>query len=412
MRALPSLFIAFLLHPFLGFYLALKSKKKFSINWGVYLLSFWLGFTFTLPNGGNSDVLRYYHDYELEYVNKAPKLSDLFLSFQSGEEGYDLFKSITMYALSSLGLSFEFFLGLMGMLFAFFYMRLFWILYDTSVIKTTPVFIFLAFALSVIPIWYGINNIRFTLISVIISLFIIEPKNKLYLVWMLLSPLIHYGAFLVLVLIFAFWLSHRFLTIPILLITFLVLNILPTNQLLGGLNTVSVLPEFYKEGSDKYTSGEIVDEKKQLLIESTSALSFHTYFMIYGYKIIFYVLPVIIAMLYIFSRGMIKDTKIVKIILFLGCFVTVLTYFPSFGRYRYFIVIPSVFVLLNHYQAIRSNKYLKWPMLFCSIVALLYFIVKARTLLDNMSIEAVMGSILYTWPTTLESRTALIEFIK
>ena len=103
---------------------------------------------------------------------------------------------------------------------------------------------------------------------------------------------------------------------------------------------------------------------------------------------------------------------IVKWSLFFGCFVTLVATLPSFGRFKFFVAYANILAFAYLYKEKARFFKKSIPIKILAFFALLYNIVKFRTLFDYMSVEFFTTNIFTFYFFDLPYRTALIELLK
>lgn len=407
--------LLYLLSPLLGFILSFKSNNRELLRYNITLFSIWIGFTFSVITGSNSDVIRYFENYKhFEYNNHS--IEWLFNQMYVTDGYFDIFSVLTTFIFTKLGFDFEIYLGFLGLIFSVFYSKFIIQLLDLGGKFSVAKKIVFLFALVVIPVWYGINNIRFMLATMIVVTSLYELSNgkniKKNFLLICLTPLIHFSVFWVPIIVFLVTKFPKYINLKILLYSFIVLAILPMNSIVMNTTLSNFVPTLYEERASSYVDLENISRRTEVISESSKSLSFHAKFLRWPYEFVFFVIPVILGLSFTRTRKIIStdDLILLKWILLFGSIIAVVGFLPSFGRFRAFVILPSILLLFKHWDLVlKSFK----PIVYILVLMMiLYSFVKLRTALDCFSITTILGNPISLLLTNFENRTALIELIK
>jgi hypothetical protein len=405
----------YVLSPFLAFLFSFTGKDRKLIKYSIALFSIWIGLSVSIASGSNGDILRYQESYEFFRLNTYSigwLLDQMYVT-----DGYsDVFAIFTTFIFVNLGFKFEIYLGFLGLIFSIFYSKFIFQLLDVSGKMAIHKKVIFIFALLVIPVWYGINNIRFTLVTMIFVTSIydlaIHKNTRINILLICLTPLIHFSVYWVPMLIFVIFKLSNFLNPKILLFAFIVLAILPSNFIINSVNLSSYIPSIHEDRSSAYVDTDNISNKIEKLTEASESLSFHAKFLSWPYNTIFYVLPIILGLTLIGKNSRIEkeDLILLKWILLFGSIAAILSAFPSGGRFKAFVILPAIIMLFRHWGLVL--KHYRPVILILVFMMILYNIVKLRTALDSFSVTTIIGNPIMLFYTDIESRTSLIDIIK
>jgi hypothetical protein len=177
-------------------------------------------------------------------------------------------------------------------------------------------------------------------------------------------------------------------------------------------NLSSYIPSLYEDRASNYVDPESIIEKQELTSENSKSLSFHAQFLRWPYSGIFHILPIILGLTLIKNNQIISssDLLLLKLILLFGSLIALLSFLPSFGRFKAFIILPSILLLFNHWSIVMKS--FRPVVITLVFMMMLYSFVKLRTALDAFSLTTILGNPISLFITDIDSRTSLIDFIK
>jgi len=392
--------LLFLLSPAIALFAAFKNSMSASSYNVIWFFSGFMGLTFAgYGSDYTSDLTRYLEEFNLW------KIEDRGLSYLINnsyvEYGYqDIFFPFISLISAKIGLPDIAFLGLIGLIFGFFYSRVYKILVsDIQFNKDFFLIVLIITFLLIIPIWRGINGIRFSLGAIIFVYLILRSYNTgfNFKTVLLISSLflIHFSMALP---IFAFLL---FLTIKKVLNTshlfFLyIISFFFTSINLDILNESlkNYVPLFLYRKVDAYARESIFDE----IIEETSNTNW--YALVFT-KALFYAISIMVVYIYIKYKDL-KDYNVrfdylIKFTFLFTIIVNLLNFIPSLGRMALISNTLVMYIFIFLISNLKNNsfhlfhlKFLLFPLL------LLYITVQMRIGFDFMSVETIIGNPMIT----------------
>lgn len=388
----------FLISPFITFLFALfNPKDKFSYNI-IWLFTIFFGITYAIDYSSTSDVVSYLEEFNLWKTEGFGIVYLIQNSYGVESDSYkDIFFPLISLFSAKLGLSDILFLGLLGLIFGYFYSRIYKNLIENIVFTNSNFFLLISIVafMLVNPIWRGINGIRFSLAAIIFVYIIMNNYKNGFSVFNLLIVLslflIHFGALFPIGMFFLFYAIHKVLNIKILFFFFLFSFFISTISLDFINSTIEVfLPEFLHSRSDAYLRDSYLVEIEERTVNT------NLYALIF-LKSLFYATGIMIFVIYYNYKKLIdfnpKLSYVIKFSFLFAAIVNMLSFIPSFSRmglisntlilYIFIILVANLPMNLKY---LTLGKFLITPML------LLYIVVQLRIGFDSMSIETVFGN--------------------
>lgn len=406
----------FLISPFVSFSVALMHPNdKFSYNI-IWFFTIFFGLTFAIDYEASYDLVRYLEEFN-SWKGEGKDLNYLIQNSYGVERNShtDIFFPLISLISARLYLSNILFLGFLGLIFGYFYSRIYKNLMDNiSLFKIDFFLIILISTFMLInPIWRGINGIRFSLAAIIFVYIILNNYKKGFTLVNLLKIsslfLIHFSMLFPIVIFFIFHFMHRVLKIEILFFTFLI-SFFMTSINLGELNYMirDFLPDFLHARSDAYLRDSYLTEISEKHAET------NLYALIF-LKSLFYATSLMIFFIFKNFKNLITyDPKLIYIIKFSFLFaaiVNMLSFIPSFSRMGLISNTLILYIFMVMITNITINKnYLMLSKILITPLLVLYVIVQMRIGFDHMSIETILGNPLMALFDL--DNTPLIDLIK
>lgn len=327
--------ISFIIWPFASLFFAFK---KYSIKWSKNILWAFVvfyGYTFVLSND-TMDANRLkskFEFFEYNYLNITGVINYFFLY---NEDGVDILQPIILYLTSLISSDFQVLMGVLALIFGFFYSRNICYLIDkvSPNIKAYNYLLLLLF--SVIIGFWQINGFRFWT-SAHIFFYAVIPfiyENNKKRLWLLPFVLLLHFSFLVpilaLLIFLLFKIRLRFYFL-FYLISFLFNSI--NTETVGNI-IIKLLPSSFHSKIESYTSNEYAAEIA-LSESSTSAFLRSISFIIINiFFIIFY---------YTCLEKLKKNSGLYRLFYFCIIFMTIANFFSLIPSGQRFIFVSALF---------------------------------------------------------------------
>ena len=388
----------FFIFPFLSLFIALRNPNdKFSYNI-IWFFTFFFGLTFAINYDATNDMVRYLQEFNL-WKGEGRGMGYLIENSYGVERtSYkDIFFPFISFVSSKLELTDVLFLGILGFIFGYFYSRIYKNLMENITFYKPSLFLIILICtyMLVIPMWRGINGIRFSLAAIIFIYTLLKDYNKsLSLTSLLIISsliLIHFSMLFPIILFLLFHFFHKLLPIKVLFLIFLI-SFFITTVSLNELNFLiqDILPEFLHSKSDTYL-------RDSYLIEIAERSADTNLYALIFLKSLFYATSIMIFFIFFHYRKLIRYNPrlsyIIKFSFLFAAIINILSFIPSFNRMG---LISNTIVLYIFMVAISNisvqKRYFSISKIILTPMLLLYVIVQMRIGFDHMSIETVIGN--------------------
>jgi hypothetical protein len=401
-------YLFFLLWPFASFIYSLKNYRQKSSRNIVALFIGFMGFTIVI-SGTGFDAYRYAEWFKSFSIGSSG-VGGLFHDLYSDQSKMDIYDSLLMGVVSFFTDNWRIFYATVGLIYGFFYSRNIWYLLDRINWKlrfTTAIFI-IGFGFI-----YGTHSYQFVRFSTAALIFFFGAfpyffegkRNKL--LWVLITPLVHWSFFYPVTLMFAFILLPKKLDVyfSLFVVTtfFIEFELTPVTEFLKN-----ILPS----GGFQEKIGTYGNEGYAETIQD----SFETlnWYIRYRGLMIKYLIIAFTIYLFITERKRLYFNKNYNVLfafsLLLYSVGNVLSVIPSGGR---FIALAQLFLFglfILSLDKIKTTKFLKIILFTSYFILIIYVIVGVRIALDTMGVGTIFGN-----PFTalfLDDTTPIIDYVK
>lgn len=411
-----------LLLPFAGLIYALRNWRQSWAKNAFWLACIYLGSVMIFQPEGTilgvgGDAGRHVLRLMDMFRDSSISIGSILSSYQKNAQVIDLYQPLVTYLVSRFTDNGHVLFAVFALVYGFFYSRNIWyILEKLPNNKLGYLFILVTLYFLVCPIT-GINGARmWTALHVYVygmMPFLLE-KDKSKLLWVLITPLIHFS-FLYVALFGLLWYflpykmkvnSSLFPTIALsFFIVTLFINSISLNAINGMLHEYA--PDVYEE-----RLGEYVDEDYAAGISSMNeqknwyvAMSGNTAHWCYNL--------LLIALLPCLRRNFKNNEGLMHLYvfsLFLGGFANLMALMPSGGRFQLLSQMFKLPLIIMVAMSIPSKDAFRQYVNIGQVFLLLPFIFEIRKLFDFFSITAILGNFItvFFW----ENNVPLIDFIK
>lgn len=406
-------YVLFLIWPLLALIISFKKyRATYSANI-VWLFCIFFGISFSISsNSQKSDITRYLAGFEeLKFGDSdISSITDI-LYVQYGYN--DLYYPFISFFAAKMQLPNSLYLGLLGLVFGYFYSRI----YKYFVEEVDSGFdllltLFLITFLMIVPIWRGINGIRFSLAAVMFVFGVINMyKDKVrvkYLFVLLLTPFVHFSMISI-VLVSGFYLLVRnFMNIKLLFLGYL-LSLMIVEVDLDQLNVLlnAYAPSIFSSKIDAYARSSYIGEIEQRTANTN-------WYALWYFKALNYSIIVLMILIYRNYKSLILFSSNMKFyisyLFFLSIFVNFSSLVPSGGRMSLISIMLTLFFFSILYNRNISNLKKSRLSTLVSPLLLFYILVQLRIGADFISLEALVGNPLVSF-LNLE-KVSIIDVIK
>jgi len=371
-----SRLLFFIIWPFGALLNALHNFRQPYAKTVFWLFCIYYGFVFIYedPSLGKfrADSGSYAHKL-IELHNNPVSFSNLVRSLYKTEEGLlDVYQPLTTWVVSLFTDNPHWLFAVFAAIFGFFYSQNIWVILKRANNKKIDIilFLFILFFALLNPIW-NINGVRMwtaTQIFVYGCLLFFLEQNKKGLIWVILTPLVHFS-FVLPVIVFLFY--H---IIPDYLFIFFVFYIVTSFYNIIDIprlkQYLTVMPDIFQPRVETYLS----EDYYTIVTKANENLSWHVKFAVLSNRIIVY-LWVITCFLIKALRTQHKTLlKLFSFALFFGGFANLADQVPSGGRLitisncLFFVVFILVLIKISGSNRISLFKYISIPFLVFSIL--------------------------------------------
>lgn len=401
-----SVLLVALIFPFFGlFYSFLKRNETWFKNL-LWIFVAYSGFVFIYnPIGGTShDFIRYAEDFQNYAQSDLSFFGIIKNSFVVGGNR-DIFMAILMFTVSRFTANPTIFFGVFALIYGFFYSRNIWYLFNnnnTSNQHSFYITILLLFFMLIVPFW-GLVRIWFAIhVFFYGALPFVYKGDKSKLIWVFLTPLIHFSTMfpLSIFLIFLIFGAKQKVYFIFYIVTLFISEI----DLDFVRNAVSDLFPYLQSTAEVYTSetyAEVVSSRTYVWHFKLATMLVKWYFIVmpiisYFYFTKYFKSNVALNRLFSFSFLLYGASNIFALI-------------PSGGRYvflsRLFMLFAIVLSFLSKNPPSNYKKYMPLSlMLFYPVIF------NVRVGFDYYGLSLFIGNFLTTFFWT--DNIPLIDFIK
>ena len=401
-------YLFFILWPFASFIYSLKNYRQKSSRNIVALFIGFMGFTIVVSETG-FDAYRYIEWFKSISVG-SNGVGYLFHDLYSDQSKMDIYDSLLMGVVSIFTDNWRIFYAAVGLIYGFFYSRNIWYLLDRIDwrLNFTSIIFIIGFGFI-----YGIHSYQFVRFptAALIYFFAVFPYffegKKNQLLWVLITPLMHWSFFYPVTLMFAFILLPKKLDVyfSLFVITtfFVEFELTPITEFLKV-----VLPSAGSEEKVRTYGDEGYAETIQENLETLN-----WYIRDRGLMIKYLIIAFTFYLYFTERKGLFYNKNFKELFAFslLLCSVgNVLSVIPSGGR---FIALAQLFLFglfILSFDKIKTTKTLKIILYPSAFVLIIYVIVGVRIALDTMGIGTIFGnpfSALF-----LDDTTPIIDYVK
>jgi len=407
------IWVIFLISPFLALIESLKMpKENFSYNI-IWLFSAFFGLTFAISSDSKSDIVRYLEEFN-SWKTDGKNLSYLIENSYSKDGYEDIFFPLISMLCGKLGFSNIFFLAFLGLLFGYFYSRVYKAL-TTEIVLKNDFFLFLLITMFLLinPIWRGINGFRFGIASLIFIYIILKGFKKGYstrhFIVMLSLVFIHFSMIFPIGLFLIFFFSNKLLKKEILFIIYSI------SFLFSSVN-LDTLNEILKNYIPSFLIGKVDDYARETYVgEIAETLAQTNWYAIFFIKALFFACSVMLMYIYFRFKDLIKLNPrfdfLIKFLLFFSISVNFTGFIPSMSRMELIsnMLTTFAFIILITKLKIKQTHLLRLKIVIVPML-LVYIVVQLRIGFDFLSTETILGNPLVAM-FNLE-KTPLIDLIK
>jgi hypothetical protein len=404
-------FILFLIWPFFAVTYAVRNYKATWAKDIVWFFVIFYGFTLTLHDTGefSLDANRYKDKFVVMAAQKTDfkTLSDNF--YDEEGQSLDVLETIIIYLISRITNNTHILFAVFGLIFGYFYSRNIWYLIDRSHGKinfaNVPVVITFAF---IVGFW-EINNFRFWTATHIFLYgalpYLLEKKRK-YLIYCLLSGLMHFAYFLPIGVLGVYLItgSRDKIFFFLFIATFFLKEL--------NINRVTVflednLPDIFQPKVKTYTSSNSIEDVRENLLKIT------WYLRLFG-VILKWVVATFLVTVFLTGQNFLSKNKPLKNLFSFTCLLysvaNVISILPSGGRFISLSNLFAVAFIFFYVQHAPRGKAIR-RIIFVAIPALLFYNIMAiRMSLQAMGFFSVFGNPLIS--VFLDADITLIEMVK
>jgi hypothetical protein len=388
--------LIFVCWPLLALTLAIKNfKASYSKNI-VWLFCMFFGLTFGISsNSQKSDIIRYLNEFH-RFKVESKGFAELFGSLYAEGYGFNdiYFPFISMIS-AKLDLPDYVYLAVLGLVFGYFFSRVFAFFAEAAPNKIDffIAVIFLTFFM-VIPIWRGINGVRYSLAAIMFVYVLLSAKkdgwNFKRILILASTALVHFSMIFVVVVIVAYALFNKYVNLNILFITYLgsfFIMEIDLDQLNQMLN--QVVPSFLSGKVDAYARSGYIDE-----IEQRTANT-NWYALLY-FKALNYAVALMIFYIYynrrIWINESVKFHNFFKFILFFSIFVNISNLVPSGGRMSLISIMLTIYFFVELYPLLKFHASTSALKIVTTPLLLFYVLIQLRIGADFISLETLVGN--------------------
>lgn len=393
-----------ILAPFISLLYSYKNKRT---PWMKYV--FWIAFSYTglvfiyNPIGGtNADFIRYAEDF-LYLATNDLSFWDFFNNYNKTGTSFDFAFPLLMYITSFFSDEPKYFFLLVSTIYGFFYSHNLWFVFERLPKKyNIYISILLVLFTLVVPFW-GLARIWLAIQVFIFGIlpFIVD-NDKSKLIWIFLSPLIHFSA------IFALGASIIYLFAPkknVFLLVFFTISILINEVDLNAIrNIIDTYLPYLSDKASSYANEDYAEYRSSQTFSFQVVLA--RYIKQYGIITLSYLV------FYCLRKGYSKNKKAIalfKYSIFMLSASNILALVPSGGRYislSNFILLPSIiFILLN-----IDDKLVKQIYSTLSVVIIFTILFDIRLIIDYYGISLIIGN--FFTGIFLNDNVPLIDYLK
>lgn len=388
-------FLIFLISPLISLLIALRNPKQdFSYN-TIWFFTVFFGLTFAITNDSTSDVVRYLEEFNSWKV-EGKNLSYLFINSYVKDGYEDVFFPLISLVAAKLNFSNVLFLGFLGLIFGYFYSRVYKLLIlEINYKKDFLLFLLLATFLLINPIWRGINGFRFGLASIILVYIILKSFRDKYHIYdiILISSLflIHFSMFLPTAIFLVYYFFGKKLNINFLFYLYIfsfffnAINLDSLNEILKN-----YVPEFLNNKVDSYARESYVDE----ISETTANTNWYAVFFL---KVLFYACSIMLVYIYTRFKDLINSNLrfdfLIKFTFVFSIIVNLTGFIPSLSRMGLISTSLTLYLFILLICNFKINRIHMLRLKFLIIpLLLLYTIVQMRIGFDFISTETIYGN--------------------
>lgn len=352
------IFLIYFFWPFAALILAIKNYKSSWSKNVVWLFVAFFGYVM-VPIGDAFDATREklalieLHQQQLSFSEMKSTL------FSEDSNEVDIVDPIIHYVVSRFTDNCHILFCIYGIIFGFFYSRNIWILINkVSDIKGISIFVILTFA-CIVGYWY-INGFRFwtaTHVFLYGSLLYILEQKKRGLIFIALSPFVHFSFFMpaLLFIVYLFAGERTYLFFILFALSFFIktLNI----ESLGNFLT-DHSPAVFHNKINNYTDQEYVEIVK----DKNESTAWH---VVFSNLFVTWTIVAFISLSFFFSLNKIRENKellsLYSFGLLFGSVANISALIPSGGRFLYLSNLLFIgFIFLHLYHIQLKSYFLLW----------------------------------------------------
>ena len=387
--------VLFLCWPFLAFVIAIKNFNSTYSKNIIWIFCIYFGISFSISTQSQrSDITRYLAGFE------NLKLEDKEISSITNmlyvPDGYnDAYYILVSYFAAKMQFPAELYLGLIGLVFGFFYSRIFKVFANGigSRYDLFNLLLFLTF-LMIVPIWRGINGIRFSLAAVMFVYSVLSIYNgkikAVYIVILLLTPIVHFSMLSIVLLSVFFVLIRNLLNINILFVGY-IFSLLFVQVDLEQLNVVlnNYAPELFSSKIDAYARTSYIGEIEQ-------RVSNNNWYALWYFKALNYAAVILMLLIFKYYNRLININPKVKPFLFFLFFISIFSNIsslvPSGSRMSLISIMLTLYFFSEMYQDGSTNLQRSFIRYFIAPLLIFYNLIQLRIGAEFISLETLVGN--------------------
>lgn len=395
--------LIFILWPLLGVIIAFK---KFKYKWNKNILWFFIafyGYTMVISNA-EMDANRLV-SYFQEFVNARYSFSDV---VEISSSGADIARVFINYFISKITSSSSVYLMLLGLIFGYFYSRIFWLLLDKTEgkIRRNSLLLFILI-LVIIPIW-NIGGFRFWTSAIIFSYGVLNyflRNNKKYLLWSISVFLLHFSFVYPIAILLLYLFIGNKIRIYYWFYTFSLFFLETSSYFINTEVTSLGISNLIVDKVLAYSSEEYVEKLELSKIKMNWYAQLNPLF-------IKYLALIFVTLIYFRFRPLLKELRLESLFC---CSLLMLSMFnliagvPSGSRFLLVAYLPlfSVFFLLFQRRNIYLNNIIQ---LYFYVTIGVFLLVSLRIGFDTIGLSTIFSNPIFSFLTVID--VALIELIK
>jgi hypothetical protein len=364
------LLLVFIISPFFSLIIASFYLSNSIARFIILLFCFYFGFIFIVPKtiGFDSYDSLFYSEQLLNMYNENLSFNNFIISLYNIDSmRIDVYQPLITWIVSIFTSNYNYLFAIFGLVFGFFNLKSILVIINNSKFYLNFYFILIIITYVLInPIW-NINGVRmYTAMSIFIYgvyLFFIK-KEKMGVFYMVISALVHLS-FIIPIIFFYLFNFFYIKKTNVYFYTFLIAFILKNNFFIEFGAIVSYLPDYMQYKYFAYSDDEYIDS----INEKSKLVSNALFFSNLSLQIIIYS-SLFITHYYrekLFNSLKLIDLKYYNFILFTFTWSTIVSVFPSGGRFLMlaFLMLFSVliinFSLLSKEIGFKNLKFILTP---------------------------------------------------